>query len=61
MKNSSFWRIATAVFAVGSIIYTTVSSSQSRQQSKKRHESDNEGSEYEYDVPVEYEQVFEKI
>ena len=60
MKNSSFWRIATAVFAVGSIIYTTVSSSQSRQQSKKRHESDDEGSEYEYDVPVEYEQVFEK-
>ncbi|CAN5215127.1 hypothetical protein BH09BAC4_BH09BAC4_08160 [soil metagenome] len=60
MKNSSFWRIATAVFAVGSIIYTTVSSSQSRQQSKKRHEADNEGSEYEYDVPVEYEEVFEK-
>lgn len=60
MKNSSFWRIATAVFAVGSIIYTTVSSSQSRQQSKKRHEADHEGSEYEYDVPVEYEEVFEK-
>ncbi|UFH53575.1 TspO/MBR family protein [Spirosoma sp. KNUC1025] len=60
MKNSSFWRIATAVFAVGSIIYTTVSSSQSRRESRERHESGQGGSEYEYDVPVEYEQVFEK-
>ena len=60
MKNSSFWRIATAVFAVGSIIYTTVSSSQSRQESRERHEADQGGSEYEYDVPVEYEEVFEK-
>ncbi|GAB4023119.1 tryptophan-rich sensory protein [Spirosoma koreense] len=60
MKNSSFWRIATAVFAVGSIIYTTVSSSQSRRESQKRHEAEPGGSEYEYDVPVEYEQVFEQ-
>ncbi|ADB36560.1 TspO/MBR family protein [Spirosoma linguale] len=60
MKNSSFWRIATAVFAVGSIIYTTTSSSRSRQQSKSRHDADQSGSEYEYDVPVEYEEVFEK-
>ena len=60
MKNSSFWRLATAAFAVGSIIYTTVSSSQSRRQSRERHEQDEGGSEYEYDVPVEYENVFEK-
>ncbi|WP_420150969.1 TspO/MBR family protein [Spirosoma sp.] len=60
MKNSSFWRIATAVFAVGSIIYTTVSSAQSRKESRDRHESDHSGSEYEYDVPTEYEEVFEK-
>ncbi|GAB3033119.1 TspO/MBR family protein [Spirosoma pulveris] len=60
MKKSSFWRIATAVFAVGSIIYTTTSSSRSRQQSKSRHKADQSGSEYEYDVPVEYEEVFEK-
>ena len=60
MKNSSFWRIATAVFAVGSIIYTTASSSRSRQQSKERHDAGSDGSEYEYDVPVEYEAVFEK-
>lgn len=60
MKNSSFWRIATAVFAVGSIIYTTTSSSRSRQQSKNRQKADQSGSEYEYDVPVEYQNVFEK-
>lgn len=60
MKNSSFWRIATAVFAAGSIIYTTVSSSRSRQQSKERKEAGQVGAEYEYDVPVEYERVFEK-
>lgn len=59
MKNSSFWRIATAVFAVGSIIYTTTSSSRSRQQSKQR-QGDQGGAEYEYDVPIEYQDVFEK-
>ncbi|GAB4051044.1 tryptophan-rich sensory protein [Spirosoma litoris] len=60
MKNSSFWRIATAAFAVGSIIYTTVSSSRARQESKARKEAEKGGLAYEYDVPVEYEQVFEK-
>jgi len=60
MKNSSFWRIATAVFAVGSILYTTASSSRSRRQSRERHEAGQGGSEYEYDVPIEYENVFEK-
>ena len=60
MKNSSFWRIATAVFAVGSIIYTTVSSSQSRKESQERKKAKKSGMAYEYDVPVEYEQVFEK-
>ena len=60
MKNASFWRIATAVFAVGSIIYTTVSSSQSRRESRERKKAGQGGSEYEYDVPVEYERVFEK-
>lgn len=60
MKNSSFWRIATAVFAVGSIIYTTVSSNQSRQESRERRKARKSGMAYEYDVPVEYEQVFEK-
>ncbi|GAB3702859.1 hypothetical protein GCM10027592_32680 [Spirosoma flavus] len=60
MKNTSIWRIAAAVFAVGSIIYTTTSSSRSRRESQERHEANQGGSEYEYDVPVEYEQVFEK-
>ncbi|MFD2933063.1 TspO/MBR family protein [Spirosoma flavum] len=60
MKNSSFWRIATAVLAIGSIIYTSASSSRSRQQSKQRREAGQSGEEYEYDVPVEYQDVFEK-
>ena len=60
MKNSSFWRITTAVFAVGSIIYTTVASNKSRQQNKEWEESEKGGLAYEYDVPVEYERVFEK-
>ncbi len=60
MKSSSFWRIAAAVFAVGSIIYTTASSSRSRQQSKSRQQADQGGSEYEYDVPIEYQHVFDK-
>ncbi|GAB4020493.1 hypothetical protein GCM10028808_61800 [Spirosoma migulaei] len=60
MKNSSFWRIATAALAVGSIIYTTVSSNRSRQESKERKESEQGGLAYEYDVPEEYERVFEK-
>ena len=58
MKNSSFWRIAAAVFAAGSIIYTSVSSSQSRRQGREQKKSGQSASEY--DVPVEYQQVFEK-
>lgn len=54
MKNSSFWRIATAVFAVGSIIYTATSSSRSRRSSVQ------DNSKLEYDVPQEYSEVFEK-
>ena len=57
MKNSSFWRIATAVFAIGSIIYTTTSSSRSRQQ--KPDNQDDSEREYN-DVPEEYQSVFEK-
>ncbi|GAB3643549.1 tryptophan-rich sensory protein [Spirosoma arcticum] len=57
MKNPSFWRIATAVFAVGSIIYTTTSSSRSRQQSRKRQPNARAS---DYDVPVEYQKVFDK-
>lgn len=60
MKNSSFWRITTAVVAIGSIIYTTVSSNRSRRQSREREQSEKGGLAYEYDVPVEYEKVFEK-
>lgn len=56
MKTSSFWRIATAVFAVGSIIYTTTSSSRSRRTNRQA----NPDEEPEYDVPVEYQQVFDK-
>lgn len=54
MKNSHFWRIATAVLAVGSIIYTTTSSSRSRRASR------NNDPEQEYDVPTEYQKVFDK-
>ena len=57
MKNSSFWRIATAVFAVGSILYTTTSSSRSRRQSRERQP---DRSAAEYDVPIEYQKVFDK-
>lgn len=57
MKNSSIWRIATAVFAVGSILYTTTSSSRSRRQSRER-QPDSSASDY--DVPIEYQEVFDK-
>ncbi len=60
MRNSSFWRVATAVLAVGSIVYTTVSSNRSRQQNEERGKSEKGGLAYEYDVPIEYEKVFEK-
>ncbi len=56
MKNSSFWRIATAVFAVGSIIYTTTSSRRSRQQNREQVQNESAP---EYDVPVEYQKVFD--
>ncbi|MFD2570862.1 tryptophan-rich sensory protein [Spirosoma soli] len=56
MKNSSFWRIATAVFAVGSIIYTTTSSRRSRQQNREQIQDESAP---EYDVPVEYQKVFD--
>ncbi|MCY7357702.1 MAG: tryptophan-rich sensory protein [Rudanella sp.] len=58
MKNSNLWRIATAVFAVGSIIYTTTSSSRSRRASRE-NESET-GEEPDYKVPIEYQQVFDK-
>lgn len=57
MKNSSLWRIATAVFAIGSIVYTTASSSRSRQQGRQMKRA---GSEPEFDVPVEYQNVFDQ-
>ncbi|GAB3558740.1 tryptophan-rich sensory protein [Spirosoma fluminis] len=57
MKNSSFWRIATAAFAVGSIIYTSLSSKQSRRQGQQQKHAESEP---EYDVPVEYQKVFDK-
>lgn len=60
MKKTSFLRIATAVFAAGSILYTTLSSSRSRQASRNRQENDPGVPEREYDVPVEYQNVFEK-
>ena len=60
MKKASIWRIATAVLAAGSIIYTSLSSSQSRQQNRERKKHGRSGSEFEYDVPVEYDQVFQK-
>ncbi|WP_338869604.1 TspO/MBR family protein [Spirosoma sp. SC4-14] len=60
MKNSSFWRIATAVFAVGSILYTSLSSGQSRQESRKRQQNAPDRQDREFDVPVEYQNVFEK-
>lgn len=57
MKNSSFWRIATALFAVGSIIYTTTSSNRSRRQNREQVQDESAP---EYDVPVEYQKVFDK-
>lgn len=57
MKTSSFWRIATALFAVGSILYTATSSNRSRRQSRERQP---DVSASDYDVPVEYQKVFDK-
>jgi hypothetical protein len=57
MKNTSFWRLATAVFALGSIIYTSTSSRRARRQSRKRQP---DATASDYDVPVEYQKVFDK-
>ena len=57
MKNSSFWRLATAVFALGSIVYTSTSSRRARHQSRKRQP---DATAPDYDVPVEYQKVFDK-
>lgn len=57
MKNSPFWRIAPVVFAVGSILYTSLSSRRSRRQSRERQP---DTSAPEYDVPVQYQKVFDK-
>ncbi|GAB3941215.1 hypothetical protein GCM10028805_04100 [Spirosoma harenae] len=60
MKNSSFWRIATAAIAVGSIIYTTILSNEANIKKNDEESDEQGGSEYEYDVPPEYQHVFEK-
>ncbi|MGF7215118.1 tryptophan-rich sensory protein [Spirosoma lacussanchae] len=57
MKNSSIWRIATAVLAVGSIIYTTTSSARSRRVGKQMQQAESEP---EFDVPAEYQNVFDR-
>jgi hypothetical protein len=57
MKNSSFWRVATAVVAAGSIVYTTLSSKRSRQQGKAMQMAESEA---EFDVPAEYQRVFDQ-
>ncbi len=57
MKNASLWRVATVAFAAGSILYTSLSSRRSRQ--KKTVEkllSLKTG----FNVPVEYQKVFDK-
>lgn len=58
MKNSSIWRIATALFAVGSIIYTSTSSQRSRRTGREQMKQAE--SEPEFDVPVEYQRVFDQ-
>lgn len=58
MKNTSIWRIATALFAVGSIIYTSTSSQRSRRTGRQQMKQAE--SEPEFDVPVEYQNVFDK-
>jgi len=56
MKTTSFWRIATAVVAVGSIVYTSFSSRNARQKGRQMKEAESEP---EYDVPAQYQQVFD--
>ncbi|QJD78976.1 tryptophan-rich sensory protein [Spirosoma rhododendri] len=57
MKTTSIWRIATAVVAVGSIVYTSLSSRNAREKGKQMQEAESEP---EYDVPAQYQQVFDK-
>ncbi len=57
MKKASFLPIATAVFAAGSILYTSLSSRRSRQAGRQQKQA---ASEPEFDVPVEYQNVFDK-
>lgn len=60
MKKTSIWRIATVAVAVGSIIYTTVTSSRSRKSKSAEANDVPAGSEFEYDVPTAYQDVFEQ-
>ncbi len=53
----SFWRVATAVFAAGSIIYTTISSNKSRDKGRQMKQAETEP---EFDVPAQYQAVFDK-
>ena len=57
MKISSIWRVAGAVFAVGSIIYTTKASSQARRQGQQMKQA---ATEPEFDVPAQYQHVFDQ-
>ena len=57
MKKINIWRVATALFAAGSIIYTATASSRSRQTGRQQKRA---ASEPEFDVPVEYQAVFDR-
>ncbi len=57
MKKLNIWRVATALFAAGSIIYTATSSSRSRQTGRQQKRATSEP---EFDVPVEYQKVFDQ-
>lgn len=57
MKKLNLWRVATAVFAAGSLIYTATSSRRARQQGRQQKLA---ASEPEFDVPVEYQKVFDQ-
>lgn len=54
MKKSSFWPWATVAVAAASVLYTSLSSSRARQKGRLRKPYQ------EYDIPPEYERVFEK-
>ncbi len=57
MRKLNFWQLATAVFAAGSIIYTATSSSRARQKGRQQKLASSES---EFDVPVEYQKVFDQ-